>query len=91
MEHREIRGVIERGAFGMPKPRGWTIERAVPVLAGTLVLATLALGRKRSPRWRVLTGLVGANLLLDAAVGWCPASVVLHRVGLQTAAERASD
>ena len=39
----------------------------------------------------VLTGFVGANLLLDAAVGWCPTSLLLHRVGILTAAERSQD
>jgi hypothetical protein len=73
----------------MPKPQGWTIERLVNLMAGTMVLISLALGRKVSSRWRILTGFVGANLLLDAAVGWCPTSVLLHRLGIPTAAERA--
>lgn len=79
---------IERGAFGMPRPQGWTLERTIHLLAGGMVLVTLALGRKFSARWRMLTGFVGANLLLDAAVGWCPTSVVLHRLGIPTATER---
>lgn len=79
---------IERGAFGMPRPQGWTLERIIHLLAGGMVLISLALGRKFSARWRVLTGFVGANLLLDAAVGWCPTSVLLHRLGVSTAAER---
>ena len=74
----------------MPRPQGWTIERVVSLMAGSMVLATLTLGRARSPRWRILTGFVGANLLLDAAVGWCPTSLLLHRLGVPTAAERAS-
>ena len=78
---------IERGAFGMPQPQGWPLERVVSLMAGVVVLATLALGR-RHPRWRILTGFAGANLLLNAAVGWCPTSVVLHRLGISTAAER---
>ncbi|MGF2944603.1 DUF2892 domain-containing protein [Mycobacterium sp.] len=81
---------IERGAFGMPRPQGWPLERTINLLAGAMVLATLALGRKYSARWRILTGFVGANLLLDAAVGWCPTSVLLHRLGIPTTAERAS-
>ncbi|MBS4729301.1 DUF2892 domain-containing protein [Mycobacterium sp. SM1] len=73
----------------MPKPQGWTLERIEHLLAGTVVLTTLALGRKHSGRWRMLTAFVGANLLLDAAAGWCPTGVVLHRLGVPTAAERA--
>ncbi len=74
----------------MPRPQGWTIERVVSLMAGSMILATLTLGHTRSPRWRILTGFVGANLLLDAAVGWCPTSLLLHRLGVPTAAERAS-
>ncbi|MDI3315230.1 MAG: DUF2892 domain-containing protein [Mycobacterium sp.] len=80
---------VERGAFGMPKPQGWTLERIEHLMAGAVVLTTLTLGRKYSSRWRLMTAFVGANLLLDAAVGWCPTGVVLHRLGVPTAAERA--
>lgn len=79
---------IEQGAFGMPRLQGWTLERTIHLLAGSVVLATLVLGRQHSARWRTLTGFVGANLLLDAAVGWCPTSVLLHRLGVPTATER---
>lgn len=74
----------------MPRPQGWTIERVVSLMAGSMILITLTLGRTRSPRWRLLTGFVGANLLLDATVGWCPSSVALHQLGIPTAAERTS-
>ncbi|OCB23464.1 hypothetical protein A5689_15640 [Mycobacterium intracellulare subsp. yongonense] len=80
---------MERGAFGMPKPQGWTLERIVSLMAGGMVVTTLALAREHSSRWRILTGFVGANLLLNAAVGWCPTSALLHRLGVSTAAERA--
>jgi len=79
----------ETGMFDMPKPEGWTVERVVNLMAGGVVVATLVLGRERSKRWRLVTGFVGANLLMEAAVGWCPSSVVLHHLGLPTAAERA--
>jgi len=80
---------IETGMFGMPEPQGWTIERVVNPMAGGVVIATLVLGCERSKRWRLLSGFVGANLVMDAVVGWCPSSVVLHRLGVPTAAERA--
>jgi hypothetical protein len=89
VQDQQIQPPMERGAFGMPKPQGWTIERIVNLMAGAVVLATLALGRAHSSRWRLLTGFVGANLLLDAVKGWCPMSVLLHRLGMPTAAERA--
>ncbi|MEO8814786.1 MAG: DUF2892 domain-containing protein [Mycobacterium sp.] len=81
----------ERGTFGLPKPQGWPLDRAVSLMAGAIVLTTLILGRAHSSRWRILTGFAGANLLLNAIVGWCPASLLMHRLGVPTAAERAQD
>ncbi len=78
----------ERTAFGMPRPQGWPLERIVNLMAGAVVLVTLTLGRQHA-RWRILTGLVGANLVLNATAGWCPMSAVLHRLGISTASERA--
>ncbi len=89
MEHDDRARSLETGMFGMPKPEGWTIERVVALMAGGVVVATLTLGRERSKRWRLLAGFVGINLIMDAALGWCPSSVVLHHLGVPTAAERA--
>lgn len=78
---------IERGEFGMPKPQGWPIERISGLMAGAFVLTSLALGRRLSSRWRIFTAFVGANLILDAVRGWCPMSVLLHRLGVASTAE----
>lgn len=75
----------------MVKPQGWTIERLVNLLAGVAILVSLTLGRDRSPRWRLVTGFVGVNLMLDGTVGWCPISVLLHRAGIDSAAERSRE
>ncbi|MEV4158474.1 DUF2892 domain-containing protein [Nocardia salmonicida] len=65
-----------------PRPRGWTIPRLVPAMAGTLVLLSVLLSATLSPWWLILTVLVGANLLLYSALGWCPATLVMRRLGL---------
>jgi len=75
--------------LGLPKPQGWTLERATSLVAGAAVLTTLALGRRRSPKWRLLTTVIGANLVLNGLAGWCPASVAMHKLGLRTGEERA--
>lgn len=62
--------------------RSWTIERVVPLLAGVMVLVSIALALAFSSWWLLLTGFVGANLLLFGAVGWCPASLLLARLGV---------
>jgi hypothetical protein len=66
----------------MLRHQGWTIERVVPLLGGSIVLTSLTLARRHSTRWRALTGFVGANLVLYGAVGWCPASLLMGRMGL---------
>ncbi|WP_280267297.1 YgaP-like transmembrane domain [Nocardia wallacei] len=68
-----------------PRPHGWTIARLVPALAGTLVLLSVLLSVIVSPWWLILTALVGANLLLYSALGWCPATLAMRRLGLSDA------
>jgi hypothetical protein len=62
--------------------RTWTVERAVPLLAGTMVLVSLALAVAFSAWWLLLTVFVAMNLVFYSAVGWCPASLLMHRLGL---------
>ncbi|MFD4433059.1 DUF2892 domain-containing protein [Nocardia sp. NPDC058497] len=66
----------------LPRHRGWSIARVVPLLAGTLVLITTMLAVAFSPWWLIVTGFVGANLLLYGAAGWCPATLLLRRMGV---------
>lgn len=66
----------------LPRHDGWSVERAVPLMAGSVVLASLALGRSVSPKWRGLTAFAGGNLVMYSAVGWCPVSLALERLGL---------
>lgn len=68
-----------------PRPDGWTISRLVPALAGVLVLLSAVLAVSLSPWWLLLTALVGANLLLYSAVGWCPATLAMRRLGIAEA------
>ncbi|WP_040786478.1 YgaP family membrane protein [Nocardia pneumoniae] len=68
------------------RDREWTIARLVPLLAGTLVLLSTALTLTVSPWWSTVTALVGANLLLYSAVGWCPASLLMARLGIPAGA-----
>jgi hypothetical protein len=65
----------------------WTVERAVPLLAGLMILLSVALTASVSTWWLLLTAFVALNLLLFAAVGWCPASLLMHRLGLPRRAE----
>lgn len=59
-----------------------TVERAVRALAGSLVLASLALGWWVHPGFFFLAVFVGANLLQSAFTGICPAASIFRKVGL---------
>ncbi|WP_409429243.1 DUF2892 domain-containing protein [Mycobacterium sp. SMC-11] len=63
------------------------MERVLHLMAGTVVLVSSTLAHFVSPLWLILTGFVGFSLLLDAFLGWCPASLVLYRLGIRTSAE----
>lgn len=66
----------------LPRHRGWTVDRVVPLAAGSVVLAGLALGRRVDPRWRALSAFAAANLVMYGTVGWCPASLAMGAAGL---------
>ncbi len=60
------------------------IDRAVMAFAGLMVLASVALAHFISPWWLLLTVFVGLNLLQAAFTGFCPAAMVLSRLGLKS-------
>lgn len=56
-----------------------TMERAIRLLAGTLVLTGLVLGLLVSPWFFILVGFVGLNLAQSSLTGFCPAEKILHK------------
>lgn len=59
-----------------------TTENAIRVLAGTMVLTSVALAHFVSPWWLLLTCFVGLNLIQSAFTGFCPAEMILKRLGV---------
>lgn len=57
------------------------IESFIRVLAGSVVLLSLALTLWVSPWWLLLTAFVGLNLIQSAFTGFCPPSLVLRKLG----------
>jgi len=60
-----------------------TVQSAVHLLAGTLVLISVGLGFFVSPYWYLLTGFVGLNLFQSAFSNWCPAMSIFRALGLK--------
>jgi len=63
-----------------------TVERAVRMMAGVIILISVALGHYVSPYWYFLTAFVGLNLLQSAFTNWCPAMSIFRAMGLKDSA-----
>jgi hypothetical protein len=59
-------------------------ERWLRLIAGAVVMATLALGYWVSPRWYLFTAFVGLNLFQSAFTDWCPMMTILRRLGARS-------
>ncbi len=62
-----------------------TVERALRLMAGVVILLSMALAHYVSPYWYLLTAFVGLNLLQSAFTNWCPAMVILRKLGFKDA------
>ncbi len=60
-----------------------TVENAVRALAGSFVVASLALGYWVHPGFFLFTLFVGLNLFQSAFTGICPATMVFRKMGLR--------
>lgn len=60
-----------------------TLDRAVLAFAGSLVLVSLGLAQWLSPWWLLLTAFVGLNMIQASMTGFCPAALVLKRIGVK--------
>ena len=56
------------------------IEYRIRVMAGTLVLASLALAHFVSPWWLLLATFVGVNLIQSAFTHFCPAEMIMKKL-----------
>lgn len=59
-----------------------TLDHAVQALAGVMVLASLALTHFVSPWFWLMTAFIGLNLFQSAFTGFCPAAIVMRRLGI---------
>jgi len=66
-----------------------TMENKIRAIAGTFVLASLALGWWVSPWWFLFTAFVGVNLLQSAFTKWCLMEDILRWTGIHRDRKRA--
>jgi len=60
-----------------------SVDRAVMVFAGLMVLASLLLSHFVSPYWLLFTAFVGVNLIQSAFTGFCPAAIAFKYLGFK--------
>ncbi|MGB3901044.1 MAG: DUF2892 domain-containing protein [Mesorhizobium sp.] len=60
-----------------------TLDRAVMMFAGLMVLVSLALGFYVSPWWYLLNAFVGLNLMQASVTGFCPAATIFGKLGIK--------
>lgn len=58
------------------------LDRAILAFAGAMTLLSVVLTHLVSPWFLLLTAFIGLNLLQSAFTGFCPAAIVLKRLGL---------
>ncbi len=58
------------------------MERAIRMLAGTIVTVSVALGYFVSPYWFLLTLFVGLNLFQSSFTNWCLAEQIFSKLGI---------
>ncbi len=61
-----------------------TIERAILLVVGLVVLGSVLLGVYHSLNWLWVTGIMGAHLIQASFTGMCPVVMALKKMGLQS-------
>ena len=61
-----------------------TLDRAVLMFAGFVVLVSLALGYYVSSYWFLLTAFAGLNMMQASVTGFCPAAIVFKKIGCKS-------
>ncbi|MFP5297168.1 MAG: sulfurtransferase [Caulobacterales bacterium RIFCSPHIGHO2_01_FULL_70_19] len=60
-----------------------SLDRAVMMFAGLMILISVALTHWVHPAWMWLTVFVGLNLLQASVTGFCPAAMLFRRLGVR--------
>ncbi len=61
-----------------------TVDRALRLMAGLMILLSLLLAHYFSPNWLWFTAFIGLNLLQSSFTNWCPAMAIFRAMGLKS-------
>jgi hypothetical protein len=60
-----------------------TVERALRLVAGILLLVSVLLTVYVSQNWLYFTAFIGLNLLQSGITNWCPMMIILRKAGVK--------
>tara|TARA_R110000787_G_scaffold107455_3_gene215376 strand:+ start:229 stop:417 length:189 start_codon:yes stop_codon:yes gene_type:complete len=60
-----------------------TINEALRLIAGIMILLSLTLALTLSMQWLWFTAFIGVNLMQSSLTKWCPMMAILKKVGLK--------
>ncbi|HHJ16952.1 MAG TPA: DUF2892 domain-containing protein [Gammaproteobacteria bacterium] len=66
-----------------------TIDKALFILAGSMVIVSTLLAMLHSPNWHWFTLFIGANMIQSSFTGFCPPAFAMRKLGMKTSAEQA--
>jgi len=67
------------------KTDNWYLERVIWLIAGCMILLSLALAFFFSKYWLLLTAFIGINLIVFAVTGFCTMANLLVKLGIKPA------
>lgn len=59
-----------------------TVERALRLISGLLLLVSLLLAHYHSPTWLWFSAFIGINLFQSGLTNWCPMMIILQKAGV---------
>ena len=62
-----------------------TVDRYLRLIAGALVVISLALGFCVNPYWFAFTAFIGLNLFQSSFTNWCPTMTFLRTLSVRDA------
>lgn len=60
-----------------------SLDRAIFVFAGIVVLTGIVLSQLHSSWWLLLSAFAGVNMIQAAFTGFCPAAIVFKKLGVK--------
>lgn len=60
-----------------------TLDRAVLMFAGFVVLAGVLLAAFVNPWWMLLSAFAGLNMIQASVTGFCPAAMIFKKLGIK--------